>query len=52
MAASVGVAWVLTIAAITLVSAERRRAEKFVRATVAIKPEEASAILTAPTWGR
>ncbi len=45
------VAWAIGIAAIVLVLVERRRATKFVRAKVAATAAEASALLTASTWG-
>ena len=46
-----GVAWLIAFVGIALLFAERRRATKFVRATVVMTAEEASAILTTPSWG-
>jgi serine/threonine protein kinase len=45
------VAWVIALAGMAVLLAERRRATKFVRATVAATAAEASALLTTATWG-
>ena len=45
-----GVAWSTAFAGMGLVLAERRRAEKFVRAKVNATAAEALAILTTSTW--
>lgn len=46
-----GVAWLVTFVGIAMMFTERRRATKFVHERVVLAPEEASAILTAPTSG-
>jgi hypothetical protein len=45
-----GATWLITLLALSLVFAERRRATKFVRAKTNITAAQASAILTTPTW--